>query len=316
MGIDFMLEALQGKDKDINEINQQLETDKGLQSTGLTSPVGFTSDHWVLTVDNCSHGDPNSGFKVRASSREAPGAESISIIMPDGVGQVVSPRNEETNILKAAQKKPTTKAQTLSKRSSEVVQPEGDVPKTHAEISADKYEKLLSAINQPDIPKSDRGLPGMRSEANKQEFLELLQNWQHLKKTAVRERQTTHLPDVLAGAALKRQSEAIKWLADNHKYFDMKPEGVQIERVEEQSPEKKYFVYAQVKEDSKCVDEPSGQVLKDSEATYHVRYTVEKSDERWVISDSVLVKPNPNQVSSPVLNQAQSAKSQQPAAQH
>lgn len=86
-----------------------------------------------------------------------------------------------------------------------------------------------------------------------------------------------------------RQSDAIKWLQTNHKYYDMNPRTVVVDRFVDIVKGQKYAVYAQVKESSKYMDEPTGQVIKDSEDTYNVNYTIEKSGDKWLISDSSIV---------------------------
>lgn len=98
---------------------------------------------------------------------------------------------------------------------------------------------------------------------------------------------------MLSGRALVRQTDAIKWLQANKKYYDMNPRSVVVDRFNELTKGQKYAVYAQVKESSKYMDEPTGQVIKDSEDTYNVNYTIEKSGDKWLISDSAIVtQPN------------------------
>ena len=73
----------------------------------------------------------------------------------------------------------------------------------------------------------------------------------------------------------------------------MNPKSVVVDRYTETIKGQKYAVYAQVKESSKYMDEPTGQVIKDSEDTYNVNYTIEKSGDKWLISDSAIVtQPN------------------------
>jgi hypothetical protein len=170
-----------------------------------------------------------------------------------------------------------------------------------------KYRNLLTSVTNDSAAvgtpsTGPRGLASARTEGRKPEFLELIQSWQRLKKTAVRQRETADLSQVLAGAALERQSTAIKWLADHHHYYDMTPKGAQVDRVEELTPDQKYYVYAQVRESTKYVDESTGQIIKDSDETYKVRYTVERSNDRWVISNSALVKPSDPVLGAPGTN--------------
>jgi len=129
-----------------------------------------------------------------------------------------------------------------------------------------------------------------KDEQLKKDFQDVIQNWQLLKKTAVKDRKTNLLTSALAGKALIRQSDAIKWLAGNHKYYDMTPGGAKIEKVNALVPGKKYAVYAEVKEKTKYLDDSTDQVLKATDDTYKVNYTIEKIGEHWLITDSALVK--------------------------
>lgn len=126
---------------------------------------------------------------------------------------------------------------------------------------------------------------------NKEQFANLIKNWQQIKKVAVRKRQTTELSQVLSGKALARQNDAIKWLVTNHKYYEMVPKSIIVDKYAEVTPDKKYLVYARVKEYSKYIDDTSGQVLKESETQYSVIYTIEKSNNSLSITDSQLLTP-------------------------
>lgn len=126
-------------------------------------------------------------------------------------------------------------------------------------------------------------------DPRRDEFAGVIRSWQNLKKTVVRKRDTAPLADVLSGRALARQTDAVKWLVTNKKYYDMNPRGVQVDKYQEQVPGKKYVVLAQVREFSKFIDEPSGQVLKEVDDKYTVNYTLEKVGDRWMITDSALL---------------------------
>lgn len=130
----------------------------------------------------------------------------------------------------------------------------------------------------------------------KSEFATCLKNWQQVKKTAIRQRDAQKLSSILSGKALVKQSEALKWLATNHKYFEMVPGPIVVTNFSELIADKKYAVNAEVKESSKYIDEVSGQTLKDTEDFYKVTYTVEKIGEHWFIVDSNVIssKSTPN----------------------
>ena len=130
-------------------------------------------------------------------------------------------------------------------------------------------------------------------DPRRDEFANVIRAWQNLKKGAVRKHETAQLGDVLAGRALARQTDAVKWLATNKKYYDMNPRGVVVDKYQEQVPGKKFLVLAQVREFSKFIDEPTGQVLKEVDDKYTVNYTIEKIGDRWMITDSALLSSGP-----------------------
>lgn len=141
------------------------------------------------------------------------------------------------------------------------------------------------------------------SDTLKDQFAGVLQAWQKTKKKVVRERHLEDLNQALSGKALARQSDAIKWLINNHKYYEMTPQGITVYHYTELSPGTKYSVIAQVKEASKLIDEPSGKVIKEASDSYKVNYTIEKIDDRWLITDSAIVP-----AAVPATQKAQSGK--------
>lgn len=126
-------------------------------------------------------------------------------------------------------------------------------------------------------------------DPRRDEFAGVIRSWQNLKKVAVRKRDVATLAEILSGRALARQTDAVKWLITNKKYYDMNPRGVSVDKYQEQVPGKKYIVLAQVREFSKFIDEPTGQVLKEVDDKYTVNYTIEKIGDRWMITDSALL---------------------------
>jgi hypothetical protein len=142
--------------------------------------------------------------------------------------------------------------------------------------------------------------PGTAGDALKGRFVDVIKNWQKVKKGVVRNRQIEDLSAALHGRALQRQTDAVKWLITNHKYYDMTPLGVIVYRYSELNSGTKYSVISQVKESSKLIDEASGKVLKETSDTYKVNYTIEKVGDKWLITDSAIVPTNqPGQAAHP-----------------
>jgi len=129
-----------------------------------------------------------------------------------------------------------------------------------------------------------------KEEQLKNDFRDVIQNWQGLKKIVVKERDTKLLSQALSGKALIRQTEGVKWLVSNHKYYEMTPGGAKVEKVSTLVANTKYAVYAEVKEKTKLVDESSGHGGKETDDTYKVNYTIEKIGQKWLITDSALIK--------------------------
>ena len=121
-------------------------------------------------------------------------------------------------------------------------------------------------------------------------FKDLVQNWQKIKRSAVKNRDISELPIVLAGHALQVQTGGIKWLSSKHQYYEMVPMAVEVNSVTEVVKDKKYSVIATVKESSKLYDDQNNQLLREAEDVYHVNYTVEKQGDKYVISDSSIIK--------------------------
>jgi hypothetical protein len=125
----------------------------------------------------------------------------------------------------------------------------------------------------------------------KQQFSDLINKWQTVKRSAVRQRDTSGLSSVLSGKALQQQVGAIQWLTDNHKYCDTSAQSVTLDRFVEVVKGQKYTVFVQIVETNKYVDDKSDEVLKETSDTKRVSYTVEKTGDRWFIIDSEWLNP-------------------------
>ncbi len=120
----------------------------------------------------------------------------------------------------------------------------------------------------------------------KTEFLNLITNWQKAKQTAVKDVNATTLSNFLAQGALKRQQDAINWLKNNHNYYDLKPNGVNLVKYEAIEKNVKYYVYVVISENSKLISDTNKKILSESTDKYNVKYTVQKINNKWYIVDS------------------------------
>jgi hypothetical protein len=285
MGVDFLLEGLGTQATKINDINLAIEKMPQLVNGQASVPsTELSTGDYLIFLER-----PDAAGDYRIKVRE-PAAVNVQIAMADPI-----PVPEKVSVMPAGI---TRKVPPLPTRPKAPAKPpkaaqSPETPAKPADNPASKYEDLLNQLqdNNATSDNSPRGIAGADLELKKKVFLETLQKWQRLKKVAVRQRETTELSQALSGKALKRQSDSIKWLAENHKYFDTTPKGIVVERVVAVEPEKKYEVYALVKEQNKYVDDVTSQVLKETEEVNNVKYVVELNGDHWLIVDSALLKP-------------------------
>ena len=322
MSADFLLESLGAKAARISDFNGQLEKSrvKLLQSTEST-PLNLSAGSYLVYLhpeQDKSAADKYS-FVIKVSSKDA----SSDLIKRHSSGAATSASTTTTSLTADTSNengwdtsKTTTKtippetaiAKTTSSRPN-ISTPAGlgfgietGVPKGTARVTTTQTKiatalptttssssSTSSSITSSTTSTTDDSNPATAPLSMKDTFRDVIAGWQKLKKVAVRQRDTSELSQVLSGRALVRQSDAIKWLQTNHKYYDMNPKGIIVDRFVDLGKGQKYAVYAQVKESSKYMDEPTGQVIKDSEDTYNVNYTIEKSGDKWLISDSSIV---------------------------
>ncbi|HEY9714722.1 MAG TPA: IMS domain-containing protein, partial [Chroococcales cyanobacterium] len=105
----------------------------------------------------------------------------------------------------------------------------------------------------------------------KQQFQTIIEGWQKVKRIAVKERNVNDLALILSGKTLLKQTNAIKWLIDNHMYYEMTPESVAVKKYTAVVPNQKYLVTTEIHEGSKLINEAQNNaVVKESDSTYTV----------------------------------------------
>lgn len=328
MSADFLLESLGAKEARISDFNGQLEKSRvQLLQSSEAKPLNLSAGTYLVYMHpeqdksaadkysfiiKVSGKDASSDLvKNHAAAGESESSPAVASSTPES-----DTRGKQTDSTESGWEttKPvaTTKTTKPTSNNTNIASPPGlsfgiETPKTTASTTtkiatATPTRNTTSTTKPPVTPdNSTTDDSGATSETStqaapttlKDTFREVIFNWQKLKKVAVRQRDTSELSTVLSGRALVRQTDAIKWLQANKKYYDMNPRSVVVDRFNELIKGQKYAVYAQVKESSKYMDEPTGQVIKDSEDTYNVNYTIEKSGDKWLISDSAIVtQPN------------------------
>lgn len=252
MSTDFLLEALGARSNKIVSFNNSLEKNKEIAGIASAPPLNLTAGRLAVTIERV----------------EPAGSVQVAINSLDANKAVI---NEHAN--------PGTAKESGGKTVESATNNLDGIniwkPGTHG----DKTNNTHAPPKQP-----VKAVPN-RTE----ELAQIIRKWQQIKKEAVRKRDASHLAEVLAGKVLSVQSNAVKWLATNHRYYEMIPKGVSVDKLQEQVPGQKYVVTAKVAESSKYIDEASGQVLKETDAPYVVNYTIEKIGEKWFITGSALL---------------------------
>lgn len=131
--------------------------------------------------------------------------------------------------------------------------------------------------------------PAKKKDLLKEQFTTLISNWQSIKRRAVKNRQKENLSRILGGKALATQSQAIKFLLDKHRYYEMTPGTMEVTSYKALTPGKKYEVVAKISERRRYIDADNLRILKDQNTNYTVSYVVEQIRGQWLITDSKVV---------------------------
>lgn len=256
MHVDFLLEAVGLKPKRIQDLNAQLTQNKAALFRTDAPTLNLTTGRYYVSLEKRQNeASGNTDLVVAVNSLDADKRIIRQHSAPENGTTALVPIPTSTRLLNPPTKLPPDKPPSTS------VKP----------------------------PATSTPLANSTAGPLKEQFAALIGNWQKIKKVAVRNRDAAELQVVLSGKALVRQTDAVKWLTSNHKYYDMNPKGVVIDQFTEISPARKYMVAAQVREAYKFIDEPTGKVLKEVDDVNKVNYTIEKLGNKWVITDSALL---------------------------
>ncbi|MBX9670635.1 MAG: IMS domain-containing protein [Candidatus Obscuribacterales bacterium] len=136
--------------------------------------------------------------------------------------------------------------------------------------------------------------PATTSKPNEilhRQFANLVISWQKVKRTAVKNRQSSSLTNILGGKALAMQNRAIDWLMNTKQYYEMTPIQLQVQAYKEVTPGNKYEVETFIKERQQLMSADTMKPVKDKVMAYNVVYTVEKIRGAWLITDTRMVTP-------------------------
>lgn len=268
MTCDFLLEALGTRPARIADFNTQLEKLKGKIAGKAASEQNLTAARYLVYIKPTG----KTGFNISVNNGEA---SADAIKDHDSGGANLAATEEDSS--------QDTTGETMKRLRAMLNRP---TPPADATRSGDTAKP-----RKPELASASTGT--VTSDSLRDTFHDLIQNWQQIKKAAVKSRDTSELAKVLSGKALLTQTNGVKWLSAHKRYYDMQPMGVEITSCTEVG-KGKYSVRAKVKELSKMYDETDNKLLRSQRDTYEVDYKVEKLDERFVIVDSTIVKYTPS----------------------
>jgi len=243
--------------------------------SGETVPDGLKTNAgaYAVALFPATQGPGTLLIQVTSKSGKIPKAESIAYaqtanqtsadVQPDIENQITDPPAKNPKSAGGAVIKPPVKAVKLP-------------VKNVAETKPEKTEKTEDTEN---------------TDALKNELRDVIRNWQTVKKAAVKSRDTSALGTILSGNALKRQQDSIKWLVDNKQHYELTPKSVTVDKYEEipSKGAKKYAVFTVVKELTKVMKDGVAGAAKETDDTYSVKYTIERTGDHWFIADSLLL---------------------------
>ena len=293
MGVDFLLEGLGAKPAQIHIVNTEVSKNNKLLTGNNYNPVQAIISPLVVSLQNVgvTEGTDSSIYRVMVVNKNLSSTNVSQSKAEENNSSKISSLSSENTKEKAEKEEPAEVAVSSSTSESNNKPPVLATSKSSiAKKQWSQVENLAAKSENSDSKAVTTPNALTKDEQLKKDFQDVIQSWQRLKKTVVKEREASLLSQALAGKALIKQSDNVKWLISNHKYYEMTPGGAKIEKLTPLVAGKKYTVYAEVKEKTKFMDESTKKMLKESDDTYKVSYTIEKIGEHWLITDSALTK--------------------------
>lgn len=296
---DFLLESLGAKPSSIAEFNSLIQKERA-QIWSQKHPVEVCAGHYLVSIGRCAEQpDQPPGYLVEINNQDANSSvlkeqSSLSVasaVVPQAIAPDAISASATTNAGRNADNQSSTMSTKLKSgdNSNDAGVNAGADICTGTGIglkSTSAGKPIVPPGNAHTAAQSPAPKPNVKADELKNSFANVIRDWQSIKREAVRQKQLSSLGNALSGKALARQSDAIKWLSANKKSYDLTAKLIGIDRCTEVVPGKKYIVCATVREQSKYIDDKSGQVLKEETNTYKVNYTMENLKDRWYITDS------------------------------
>ncbi|MBA4027292.1 MAG: hypothetical protein C0473_03525 [Cyanobacteria bacterium DS3.002] len=298
MTCDFMLEALGAKGNKISEFNTYFEKNKDKIATSKANSenqVKTTSGSYVIALAGGGQSASNSVLiqvtsKNKVLTDEQSLASSISPAKTEPVDETPTVASTATTArtstapIKSTPTKGITAKAGVTKTST--IKPATTVASSKP---AAKPTKVETTETTPEAVKTEPQ-PAATKDPLRDELAGAIRSWQTIKKSALKDRNPAGLSKILSGTLLQRQTDSIKALTDSKHYYELTPKGVVVEKYTElSSSPQKYSVYAKVMELTKIMKDGATKPEKETDDTYSVNYTVERSGDHWTISNSLLL---------------------------
>ncbi len=293
MTCDFMLEALGAKGNRISEFNTYFEKNKDKIATSKPNSenqMKTSSGTYVIALAGVGQASNSVLIQVTSKNKVLTDEQSLASSI-SGSTQKTDPVNEtpvvaSTPSTTSSTTRSTTAKAGITKTSS--VKPTSATVKTTSKPPA-KPIKPETTVATTEPVKTEAQQPATKDPL-RDELAGAIRSWQTIKKSALKDRNPAGLSKILSGALLQRQTDSIKALTESKHYYELTPKGVVVEKYTElSSTPQKYSVYAKVMELTKIMKDGATKPEKETDDTYSVNYTVERSGDHWTISNSLLL---------------------------
>lgn len=279
MTADYFLEALGVKPARISDFNKELEKNRNDVVKEEGKPVSLPAGKYHVLISAPSEED--------LSELPAEKREKIALVLKVSSRELTA----DPSARSTAQTPVEVPDETPTISTKPPVRVATTPPRTALSTPVKMPVKPTTAVTTPPVTTTPTAKPPAGDL--KAEFAEVLKKWQAIKKTALRDRTTTELAEVLAGTALTKQTGTIKFLMTKHQHYELNAKAAVVNRYQEIVPGKKYACFALIQEFRKVIDDTTNQTIKSGEDTYNVNYTIEKINDHWYISDSAVLNNVP-----------------------
>jgi hypothetical protein len=296
MTCDFMLEALGAKGNKISEFNTYFEKNKDkLASSKANSENQMKTSSGTYVIALAAGGQDSNSVLIQVISKNKVLTDAQSIASSISTAKA-EPVDETPMVASTGSTPPSTLAKagitkTSSTKTSSVKPTNLTTAITSTKTGSKPPEKPTKpeTITPTETVKAEPQQPTTKDPL-RDELAGAIRSWQTIKKSALKDRNPAGLSKILSGALLQRQTDSIKALTESKHYYELTPKGVVVEKYTElSSSPQKYSVYAKVMELTKIMKDGATKPEKETDDTYNVNYTVERSGDHWTISNSLLL---------------------------